>query len=79
MFDRARVLGSGKSAVAGVKIAATLSVGVATVRRVYEQGVAKPYVQETRSGDATKRVAGRLVASAETQMGLARCQKSSPP
>ena len=58
VFDRAAVVELRAAGRSWREIATELSVSVRSVRRVYAQGVAKPSPQETRIGDATKRVAG---------------------
>ena len=58
VFERARVVELRDAGQSCRQIAATLSVGVATVCRVYSGGVPKPSIKETRNGDAIKRVAG---------------------
>jgi DNA invertase Pin-like site-specific DNA recombinase len=58
VFDRARVLELREAGQSWRQIAATLSVGVATVCRVYDQGVPKPSIKETQNRSTMKRVAG---------------------
>jgi DNA invertase Pin-like site-specific DNA recombinase len=58
VFDRVKVIELRDAGRSWRQIAAALSVGVATVRRVYSGGVPKPCSKETRSHDAMKRVAG---------------------
>ena len=58
VFDRARVIELRDAGRSWRQIASTLSVGVATVCRVYDQGVPKPSTKETQNRDAIKRVAG---------------------
>src|SRR5215471_8308044 len=58
VFDRASVVELRQAGQTWRQIAAALSVGVATVCRVYDQGVPKPSTKETQNRDAIKRVAG---------------------
>ena len=58
VFDRARVIELRDAGQSWRQIASALSVGVATVCRVYDQGVLKPSSKETQNRDAIKRVAG---------------------
>jgi DNA invertase Pin-like site-specific DNA recombinase len=57
VFDRLAAVELRNAGQSWRQIAAALSVSVATVRRVYEQGVPKPSARETRISDAIKRVA----------------------
>jgi DNA invertase Pin-like site-specific DNA recombinase len=57
VFDRASVVELRTAGQSWRQIAAALSVGVATVCRVYDQGVPKPSINETRNRDVIKRVA----------------------
>ena len=58
VFDRVKVIELRDAGRSWRQIAAALSVGVATVRRVYSGGVPKPCAKETGSNDAIKRFAG---------------------
>ncbi len=58
VFDRSRVVELRAAGQSWRQIAAILSVSVASVRRVYEQGVPKPSRTETAIGGGMKRVAG---------------------
>jgi hypothetical protein len=67
VFDRAAVVEMRQSGRSWRQIAATLSISLGTVRRVYGQGVPKPSAKETVSNGAIKRVAGAVFA---THLGL---------
>jgi DNA invertase Pin-like site-specific DNA recombinase len=54
VFDRARVVDLRAAGRSWRQIAMTLSTSTRTVRRVYEQGVAKPSSRETGTSDAMK-------------------------
>ena len=58
VFDRASVVELRTAGRSWRQIAATLSISMGTVRRVYSGGVPKPSSKDTRNGDAITQVAG---------------------